>query len=250
MRSLCCVILLCILCFFGFTNANALCLDFCCTSLKGKYYEFVWNNVLFFRTSEKYVTGYVLNTCFNTFVNCDKGFVKDSLLYAQRINLDSIVYLSGEKTSNWQGQKCYNPYDEKTIRNSPKNRIIFSYPYIEGIRLYLMLRNVKEVDAFLEKIITKRSYVELDTISEFVQKKVNCNESLKYESLEPLNVLSNRFFLIRLRNTSIDVDEQCAHWIGVEKNKLSFKEIDYLNKLTAFPLAPLDSSGKIIFNLK
>jgi hypothetical protein len=79
---------------------------------------------------------------------------------------------------------------------------------------------------------------------------VNCNESLKYESLEPLNVLSNRFFLIRLRNTSIDVDEQCAHWIGVEKNKLSFKEIDYLNKLTAFPLAPLDSSGKIIFNLK
>jgi len=49
---------------------------------------------------------------------------------------------------------------------------------------------------------------------------------------------------------SIDVDEQCAHWIGVEKNKLSFKETDYLNKLTAFPLAPLDSSGKIIFNLK
>ena len=250
MKSLCSVILLCILCFFYCISANTLCRDFCCTSSKEKYYEFVWNNVFFFRTSEKYVTGYVLNTCFNTFVNCDKGFVKDSLFYAQRINLDSIVYLSGEKTSNWHGQKCYNPYDEKNIRNSPKNRIIFSYPYIEGIRLYLMLKNVKEVDTFLKKVITIRSYVELDTLSEFVQKKINHDDALKYECLESLNVLSNRFFLIRPHNVSIDMDEQCTHWIGVEKNKLSFKEVDYLNKLTTFPLAPLDSSGKIIFQLK
>ena len=250
MRSLCGVILLCILCFFNRINANTLCLDFCCTSSKEKYYEFIWDNVLFFRASEKYVIGYISNTCFNTFVNCDKVFVKDSLFYAQRINLDSIVYLSGEKISNWQGRKCYNPYDEKTIRNSPKNRIIFSYPYIEGIRLYLILKNVKDVDEFLEKIIAKHSYVELDTLSEFVRKKINRDESLKYECLESLNVLSNRFFLIRPRKASIDMDEQCTHWIGVEKNKLSFKERDYLNKLTAFPLAPLDSSGKIIFNLK
>ncbi|HKM03956.1 MAG TPA: hypothetical protein VJZ04_05095 [Lachnospiraceae bacterium] len=282
------VILLCMICTFNKIYAIPLCLYFQCTSQKEMYYAFVWNKVHFSRVSDEYMIGFISNTCFDTYINCDAHSVIDSSSFVRSIDLDSIFFLSGQESSNQQNDRYYNPFDEKEILSSPKQRIIFSYPYVEGIRLYSMWKDVKKIDETIKKIVLSHSYFELDTLSEYVERKINRNSSLssydviykiykfndnknisyndkekkhvstkyffrddfkRYGCTEFLNVISNRYLLVRTHNHSLEKDDYCFHWIGIEKNNLSSKEINFLNELINFPLAPLDSSGKLIFYL-